>query len=139
MQIRLRIGPVPHCDDDVPLFSLWPLWRDGRQLTRGDPIGPVRIHLQGSLAADLRELGAHAAAGLAGLNAPIPGSDRVGERTEALRNFPSRSVAQLVTSCAAVGVHDISNPLALAPHAFGNPVAVSAGAWEITHGRQLQQ
>ena len=41
VQVRLRIGPVPHRDDDVALAALRARRRRGRQLAAGDAIGPV--------------------------------------------------------------------------------------------------
>ena len=72
VRVDLRIGPVPHRDDHVPLSALRTRRRGGRQLAGGDSIGPVRIHRQGARAADLGEAVAHPAAGLPCLNAFIP-------------------------------------------------------------------
>ena len=41
VEIDLRIGPVPHRDDDVALAALRPRRRRRRQLAGGNPIGPV--------------------------------------------------------------------------------------------------
>ncbi len=59
MQIDLRIGPVPHRDDDVPLLALRTRRSGSRQLSVGNPVGPVRVHRQRALAANLVEAGAH--------------------------------------------------------------------------------
>ena len=72
VQIHLRIGPVPHRDDDVALSALRPRGRCVGQLAPRDPIGPVARTSRARGPADLREARAHRAAGLTGLNAPIP-------------------------------------------------------------------
>ena len=114
VQIDLRIGPVPHRDDDVALAALRPRRRDGRQLAPRNPIGPVGPHRQRTRAADLREASAHAAAGLAGLDAAIPRGAWSVERAEVLGDLARRLVAHLMAAGAAVGVDDVANPFALA-------------------------
>ena len=141
MAIGLRIGPVPQRHDDVPLLALRPGRRHRRQLASGNPIGPVGEHRQRALPADLGKLGVHPGASLSRLNPPIPSRFRRLERAEGLGNFARRLVAQLMTARAAVGVHDVANPLALALHRRRNPVA--PGRWpragEVTLGRHLKQ
>ena len=64
MKVGLWIGPVPFCDDDVPLDALRPR-RRGRHFARRDPIGPVREHRQRALATELTvEATGHPCAGL---------------------------------------------------------------------------
>ena len=48
----------------------------GWQLAGGDPVGPVREHLQSALLPELVDAVDHVVAGLAGLNAPVPGCTR---------------------------------------------------------------
>src|SRR5690349_22354292 len=41
VQVGLRISPFPARDHDVALGSLRPRWLAVRQLTLGDPVGPI--------------------------------------------------------------------------------------------------
>ncbi len=72
VQIDLRIGPVPQRDDDVALPALRTRRSGGRQLSMGNAVGPVRIHRQRALTANLVEAGTHPAARLAGLESGDP-------------------------------------------------------------------
>ena len=57
MQIDFRIGPVPESDHDVPLLTLRTR-RSGRwQLSMGNAVGPVRVHRQRALTANLSRSG----------------------------------------------------------------------------------
>ena len=127
VQVRLRIGPVPHRDDDVALAALRAR-RRRRPAARPPAMRSVQSAYIASArgAADLREAGAHAAAGLSGLDAAIPGGRRVLERAEALRDLARRLVAHLMAAGAAVGVDDVANPLALALDVRRDAVALSA-------------
>ena len=140
VQIDLGICPVPHRDDDVPLPALRTRRSGRRQLSVGNPIGPVRVHRQRALAANLREAGTHPGARLAGLNPAIPRGSRVRGLTEdALWNLARGLVAHLMTASAAVRVDDLANPLALALDVWRNTVPGRPRAGEITLGRHLQQ
>ena len=140
MQIDFRIGPVPESDDHVPLLTLRTRRSGGRQLSMGNAVGPVRVHRQRALTANLVEAGTHPAARLAGLNPEVPRGFRVCGLTEdTLRNLARGFVAHLMTAGAAVRVDDIANPLALALDAGSNPVPRRPRAREIALGRHLQQ
>ena len=140
VQIDLRVRPIPHRHDDVALDALRARRRRGGQLALGDAVGPVGIHRERAGAAHLREAGAHAAAGLAGLDAAIPRHLRVLELAEDARGNRARGRAtQLVAAGAAVGVDDVADPLALALDVRRDAVALVTGAGEIALGRQLQQ
>ena len=72
VEINLRVGPIPHGDDDVPLPALRPGRSNGGQFAGRHAIGPVRIHRQHPLPPGLGEPCAHAAARLSRLDPPIP-------------------------------------------------------------------
>src|SRR5204863_8099980 len=101
--------------------------------------GPVGVHRERARPADLRETGAHAAAGLAGLNAAIPRHLRILELAEDARgNRARRRSTELVAARAAVGVDDVPDPLALALDFRRDAVALVTGAGEIALRWQLQ-
>src|SRR6185369_16245185 len=138
MQIDFRIGPVPEGDDHVPLPALRTRRSGGRQLSMGNAVGPVRIHRQRALTANLVKAGTHTAARLAGLNPKVPRGFRVCGLTEdTLWNLARGLVAHLMTAGAAVRVDDVANPLALALDAGSNPVPRRPRAREITFGWHL--
>ena len=140
MQVDLRVRPVPRRHDDVALDALRTRRRRARQLALGDAIGPVGIHRERAGAAHLREAGAHAAAGLAGLDAAIPRHLRILELAEDARgNRARRGPAHLMAARAAVGVDDVADPVALGLHVGRDAVALVTGAGEIALRRQLQQ
>ncbi len=140
VQIRFGIRPVPHRDHHVSLASLRAIGCGRRQLAGGDPVGPVRVHPECALTADLREARAHTAARLAGLNPLIPRALRIWCGIEdALGNAPRGGTAHLMAPGAAVGVDDLSDPFALAPDARSNAVAFLARARKIAHRRHLHQ
>ena len=70
VQVGLRVGPVPHGDDDVPLDALRP-GRRGRNLARRDPVGPVGEHPQRARAHLLHRT-RHGPSGLARLQPLFP-------------------------------------------------------------------
>ena len=71
VQVRLRIGPVPHRDHDVALEALRPR-RRRRHLAAVDAIGPVGEQQQRALLAEIVEAVDHLAAGLARREPPLP-------------------------------------------------------------------
>ncbi len=121
VHVDLGIRPVPHGDDDVALPALRTCRCGGGQFARGDAVSPVRVHRQSALPANLREARAHAAA------------------RHAFRNRTCGETAELMTTSAAVGVHDLTDPLTLALDVRGDAVALIAGAWEIGLRRHLEQ
>ncbi len=141
VQIDLRIGPVPHRDDDVPLPALRTRRSGRRQLSVGDAVGPVRVHRQRALAANLVEAGSS--------SRRPPGRPESGDPTrlsspsrlteDALGNLARGLVAHLMTAGAAVRVDDLANPFALALDAGRNTVPARPRAREIALGRHLQQ
>src|SRR5205823_173795 len=105
----------------------------------GDAVGPIRVHRQRARAAYLVEAGTHPAAGLSGLNPPIPRGFRVLSLAEnTLGNFARGLVAHLMTAGAAIRVDDIANPFALASDAGSDTVSAGPRAGEIALGRYLQ-
>src|SRR5207244_5530126 len=104
-----------------------------------DSIGRVGVHCERPVATNLCKARAHATAGLAGLNAPVPRILRRLECAECFRDGARRRVAQLMAACAAVGVDDLANPFSLASHHWRNAVALRSCSREITLRRQLQK
>src|SRR4029453_9249897 len=139
VEIRLRISPIPHCHDDVSFLSLRPRRLVEWQLTSSNPIGPVAPHGPGALPTHLGEPGVHAAAGLTGLNPPLPRRGRGLELAQVLGNLARRRTAHLVAARATVGVHDVANPLALTLHGRRDAVAARPRAGEVALRRQLKQ
>ena len=135
----MRIRPVPQRDDDVALAALRTRRRDGRHLAAGNTVRPVRVHRKHALAAHLRHAVAHRGARLARLDALVPRGDGVVEHAEGLRDLACGFIAKLMASRAPVGVDDAANELALAPHRRRDPVALRAGAGELTFWRDLQE
>ncbi len=116
MEIVLRSGPVPLCDDDVSLHSLRTR-RNRGQFAGFYAVGPIGIHLQSTLPAHLCRAGAHRATDLTRLDAPIPRCYRCVECAEIRGYLARRLVAQLVAPLAAISLGQF-NPLALVPNAF---------------------
>ena len=105
-------APVPQADDDIALQALRPLGPRGRQLARGDPIGPIGKLTEHPLSVEPADVVRHVGHGLAGSDAPRPGFDRGIEMAELLRNGTRRLVAELVAGVATVGLREIE-PLTL--------------------------
>src|SRR5438105_6807570 len=114
MQIDLGICPVPESDDHVPLPALRTRRRGIRELAMGNPAGPVRVHRQRALTADLVEARTHPAARLAGFDPEIPRGFRVRGLTEdAFGNLARGLVAHLMAASATVRVDNLANPFTL--------------------------
>ena len=137
VEIRRRIGPVPLRDHDVTLFTLWS-GRNRRHFAGGDPIGPIREHLQRPRGAQSVEPTHHAAAGLPGLNAPSPGVLGGRELTERCGDLACRLVAQLMT-CHATARLQAPDPRGLAPDTRGDAVALRPRPGELALLRHLDQ
>src|SRR4030095_13971319 len=112
---------------------------DRGEFASGNTVGPVSIHRKHAGTADLREASAHPGTRLSGLNAPVPRVFGTREGAERFRYFTRCAAAQLVTAGAAVRVNDLADPLALALHAFRNPVARRSCAGELVCARQLKE
>ena len=136
MQVGLGIGPVPHRDDGVTLDALRALRLRGRQLARGNPVGPIAEHLQRALGAHSLCVIDHIGTGLPGLDSSRPSLVAGFELSELLGDGAGRLVAQLVTSNAAIRLDHVQ-VLTLAPHGCVDAVASRAGPREITRLRDL--
>ena len=137
VEIRLGIGPIPFCDDDVALDTLRPRGR-GRQLTGFDAISPIGEHRQGALLAELPDAADHVAARLPGADAAVPGERGGIESPESLGDLARRLAAELVTGPAAIGLHQ-TQPLRLALHVRINAIALRSGSGEFVLLRNLDQ
>src|SRR5439155_17441401 len=116
MQIDLGICPVPESNDHVPLPALRTRRSGIRQLSARNPVGPVRVHRQRALTADLIEARTHSSARLAGFDAEIPRGFRVrGLTKDTLGDLARGLVAHLMAPGATVGVDHLANPFTLAP------------------------
>src|SRR5207302_4388041 len=128
--------PVPYCDHDVPLLSLRTRRSSTRQLSVGNPVGPVRVHRRRALTANLVEACSHTRPRLAGLNAALPGGFRVRRVVEdALGNFARGLVTHLMAASVAICVDDLAYPLALALNACSNTVPARPRAGQFALGR----
>src|SRR6266403_3225639 len=137
MEIFLRPGPVPLCNDDVTLEALRAR-RGGRQFTGFDAIGPVAELLHGALAPHTVSRGDHIVADLGRLDAPVPGRCRRVERAETRGNFARRLVSELMAGFAAISLHQF-NPLALFLDAIRDAIPALACAGEIALWRNVEQ
>src|SRR5882762_294106 len=111
MEIFFRPGPVPLCDDDIPLEALR-AWRGGRQFTGFQAIGPVAELLHGAFAPHTVSRGDHIVADLGRLDAPVPGRCRGVERAETRGNFARRLVSELMAGFGPTSLHQ-RTPVAL--------------------------
>src|SRR6202043_3832594 len=103
-----------------------------RQLSLSDKVAPVLIHRGSAVKDDLVEARSHLWAGLAGLNEPHPSGLRsLFVMHGALRNLAPGLVTHLMAAGAAVGVHYLADPLALALDAGRNTVPAGPRAGEI--------
>ncbi len=137
VEIRFRVGPIPLGDHEVPLHALRPR-RCRRRFTGGDPVGPVREHRQGALAAELLKGAAHLAAGLSGLDPPVPRGGRGREATERRRNLPGSPAPQLVTREAGARLQD-AEKLRLGSECGRDAVSRGSGARELARLRHVEQ
>ena len=139
VHVGLGLGPVPQADDHVAFDALWPGRGRLGILAAGDALGPVAVHRQRRLAADLVEPPVHVDAGLPRLDAAVPGVGvrlEVGERG---RNLARRLVAELVAAGAAVRVDDAADPRALAGDGRRDAVAFCAGPGKVVGPGNAQQ
>jgi hypothetical protein len=136
VEVRLRIGPVPHADHDVALFALRPR-RGWWQFAGLDAVAPIGQHRQRPAPAKIADLGQHVGAVLPGLHSALPRCRGGIERAEARRNLAGRKGAHQVTPETALGAQP-HHPLRLTLHVFGDAVALGAGAGELVRGGHLE-
>ena len=136
VQVRLRVRPVPHGDDDVPLDALRAR-RRGRNRARRDPVGPVREHLQRARPHHVRRA-EHAAAGLTRRQPPLPCLRRRRERAERGMQLARPFAAHLVATEARAVLHEPEVVL-LALEGRVDAVPVRARAGKLARGRYFDQ
>ena len=138
MQVGGGVGPVPLGDDHVALDPPGPRRRLGRHLAGHDAAGPVGVHLERGAAAHAVEAPAHAAPGLPGLDAAVPGRHQRVELAELGRNLPRRLAPEPVTGGAPTRL-EAAQPRCLVRHVRRNAVPVLTGARELVGSRHLEQ
>ena len=136
VQVRLRIGPVPHRDHDVALDALRTR-RRRRHLAAVDAIGPVGEQQQRALAAEVVEAVDHLAAGLARREPPLPRVRQRREGAELLGNLARALGAELMARRAAAGL-DHAEPLGLALDVRVDAVALRPRAGKFAGFRNAQ-
>src|SRR5437879_9347569 len=126
MQVDMRVGPIPHGDDDVSLDTLRTR-RSRGQGAAGNAIGPVGEHLFAAWA-KLIDRAEHIRPSLAGLDTAIPRCNRIRERAQSFGDFSRGFIAQLMAGHAAIRFK-LTDPLSLAFHVFRNAIARGSRPW----------